>query len=155
MWTVNVKSAVYGMQAIVPHFQERGRGHVINISSFLGKVPVASVRSAYSASKAALNILTANLRMDLRATHPDVHVSLVLPGMVTTGFARNALHGTPTPPPPGTGPFRPQTAEEIAEIVVRLIDEPAPEVYTVPQHKELAVRYVSDVAAVEARLASR
>ncbi|MDB4948619.1 MAG: short-chain dehydrogenase/reductase [Gemmatimonadetes bacterium] len=54
MIATNVKSALYGMQAIVPHFQQRGRGHLINVSSFLGRVPMASIRSAYSASKAAL-----------------------------------------------------------------------------------------------------
>ena len=31
---------------------------------------MASIRSAYSASKAALNSLTANLRIDLAATDP-------------------------------------------------------------------------------------
>jgi NAD(P)-dependent dehydrogenase (short-subunit alcohol dehydrogenase family) len=40
---------------------------LINISSALGRVPFASYRSAYSAAKAALGSLTANLRMDLRA----------------------------------------------------------------------------------------
>src|SRR5919198_708807 len=66
MMAVNVKSALYGMQAIVPHFIERGAGHVINVSSFLSRVPFATYRSAYNAAKAALNALTANLRMDLR-----------------------------------------------------------------------------------------
>src|ERR671932_1694461 len=70
---VNVKSALYGMQAIVPHFIERGAGHVINVSSFLSRVPMATIRSGYSASKAPLNTLTANLRMDLAAAHPDIH----------------------------------------------------------------------------------
>src|SRR5690242_4475993 len=31
MMLVNTKSALYGMQAIVPHFKERGSGHLINI----------------------------------------------------------------------------------------------------------------------------
>src|SRR5688572_22171352 len=65
MITVNVKSALYGMQAVVPYFMAQGRGHLINVSSFLGRVPLASPRSAYSAAKAALNSLTTNLRMDL------------------------------------------------------------------------------------------
>jgi short-subunit dehydrogenase len=93
MIAVNVKSALYGMQAAVPHFVERGSGHLINVSSFLGRVPIASVRSVYSAAKAALNSLTANLRMDLRARAPGVHVSLVMPGLVATDFARNAEGG--------------------------------------------------------------
>src|SRR5439155_20685387 len=90
---VNVKSALYGMQAIVPHFIQRGRGHLINVSSFLSRVPLATFRSAYKAAKAALNALTANLRMDLAAAHPNIRVSLVMPGMVTTEFDRNALGG--------------------------------------------------------------
>ena len=58
MMAVNVKGALYCMQAIVPHFKETGQGHIINVSSFLGRVPFASFRSVYSASKAALNSLT-------------------------------------------------------------------------------------------------
>ena len=79
MMTINTKSALYGMQAIVPYFKEHGTGHLINISSALGRIPFASYRSAYSASKAALNSLTANLRMDLRATYPNIHISVVMP----------------------------------------------------------------------------
>src|SRR5205823_11482986 len=52
MMAVNVKSALYGMQAIVPHFQERGRGHLINVSSFLSRVPIASYWSAYNVAMA-------------------------------------------------------------------------------------------------------
>ena len=65
MVAVNLKSVYYGMQAIVPHFQQRGEGHLINVSSFLGRVPLATYRSAYNAAKAGANMLTANLRMDL------------------------------------------------------------------------------------------
>ncbi|HEX8430849.1 MAG TPA: SDR family NAD(P)-dependent oxidoreductase, partial [Longimicrobium sp.] len=113
MMSVNVKSALYGMQAIVPHFMERGTGHLLNVSSFLGRVPLAPQRSAYNAAKAALNALTANLRMELAASHPGVHVTLVMPGMVSTEFAANARGGAVTGPPP-TGPMKPQTAEEVA-----------------------------------------
>src|SRR5437762_2261406 len=76
MIAVNVKSALYGMQAIVPYFIERGRGHIINVSSFLGRVPIATPRSAYNAAKAALNSLTANVRVDLQRSRPGIHVSV-------------------------------------------------------------------------------
>jgi len=36
--------------------------------------------------------------MDLLATHPQIHVSLVMPGMVATDFEKNALGGTPVAP---------------------------------------------------------
>src|SRR5258708_6768159 len=99
MIDVNVKSALYGMQAIAPHFMERGRGHIVNISSFLARVPVATPRSAYSAAKAALNTLTANLRVDLQRTHPGIQVSLVMPGLVSTYFASHARGSTSAVPP--------------------------------------------------------
>ena len=78
MIAINVKSVLYGMQVIAPHFMERGRGHIINMSSLLARVPVATPRSAYSAAKAALNSLTANVRVDLHRTHPGIEVSLIM-----------------------------------------------------------------------------
>jgi short-subunit dehydrogenase len=146
MMAVNVKSALYGMQAIVPHFQERGEGHLINVSSFLGRVPFVAFRSAYNAAKHALNALTANLRMDLRNTHPGVHVSLVMPGVVRTEFAANALGGmVPGGGPPG------QTAEEVAAVIAEVIEHPVAEVYTNPASAEMARRYYQDVGAFEAQ----
>jgi len=39
MMSSNVKSAIYGMQEVLPHFTARGEGQIINISSMLGRVP--------------------------------------------------------------------------------------------------------------------
>ena len=155
MMTINVKSVLYGMQAIVPHFIGRGEGHLINISSFLARVPIATIRSAYNAAKAAVNALTANVRVDLAATHPGIHISLVMPGLVSTAFARNALGGAPPPPPPppGAGPpagMKPQTAEEVAAVIAGVIARPAAEVFTNPASAAIARRYFEDVAAFEA-----
>lgn len=150
MMAVNVKSALYGMQAIVPYFQERGRGHLINVSSFLSRVPLATYRSAYNAAKAALNALTANLRMDLRRQYPEIHISLVMPGMVTTEFARNALGGTPAV----TWASRPggpaiQTADDVAAAIESLIASPREELYTQPGQADTVVKYFQDVGAFE------
>ena len=146
MMAVNVKSALYGMQAILPHFKERGQGHLINVSSFLSRIPFATQRSVYSAAKAALNTLTANLRMDLRAEYPNIHVSLVMPGVVSTEFGANARHGTAQV---GTPPNS-QTAAEVAAVMIDLIDHPRPEVYTNPDVQvEWVKRYYEDVAAFE------
>jgi short-subunit dehydrogenase len=152
MMTVNVKSALYGLQAVVPHFQQRGSGHLINVSSFLGRVPLVPIRSAYNAAKAALNALTANLRVDLKAEHPGIHVSLVLPGIVTTEFARNALGaataaGSSYRPPASAA--SPQSAEEVAAVIARLIEHPQPEVFTNPAQIPIARQYYEDIAAFE------
>lgn len=144
---VNVKSALYGMQTIAPHFIARGRGHIINVSSFLSRVPFATFRSAYNAAKAALNALTANARVDLAAKYPGIHVSLVMPGVVSTEFTRNAIGGTPAFRV-GTAPGI-QTADEVAAAIVALIAEPKAEVYTNPAHAAIALRYFQDVGAFE------
>jgi short-subunit dehydrogenase len=148
---VNVKSALYGMQAIVPHFLQRGRGHIINVSSFLSRVPMATYRSAYNAAKAALNALTANVRMDLAAKNPNIHVTLVMPGLVTTDFAKNALGGTPSVPRSRVTP-PPQSAEEVADAIMRVIYEPKAEIYTNPNHAAIVQRYFADVGAFERSL---
>ena len=148
MMSINAKSALYGMQAIAPHFLERKRGQIINVSSMLGRVPVAAHRSAYNAAKHALNALTANARTDLHAKCPDVHVTLVIPGVVSTDFHRNALGGSPPLPPNVPS----QSAAEVAAAIVAAIDHPAAEVYTNPALARTVLKYFQDVAAFEREL---
>jgi NADP-dependent 3-hydroxy acid dehydrogenase YdfG len=157
MMAVNVKSALYGMQAIVPHFMARGEGHIINISSFLGRVPIATHRSAYNASKAALNALTANVRVDLARVYPGIKVSLIMPGLVSTEFARNALGTASATAPPWTpgAAMKPQTAEEVAEAIAGVIEKPVAELYTNPASAPMAQRYFQDVGGFEESLSSR
>jgi len=156
MMAINVKAPLYGAQAIVPHFQQRGSGHLINVSSFLGRVPIAAVRSAYNAAKHALNALTANLRMELRAAgDTGIHVTTLMPGIVETPFAANALGAAPgTSTMRLSGPMASQTAEEVATIIADVVDHPRPDVYTNPAHPDLAKSYYADVAAFEERMAS-
>jgi short-subunit dehydrogenase len=146
MMTVNTKSALYGMQAVVPYFQQRGAGHLINVSSFLGRVPMASFRSVYSASKAALNSLTTNLRMDLQQDYPNLHVSIVMPAMVATDFHQNALGGLPNVSLPPGAP-QAQSVEEVAAAIVRLVEHPVPEIYTNPASPAFARRFFDSLGA--------
>ena len=147
MVTVNVKSVLYGIQAVLPHFRERKRGHIITVSSGLSRFPFAPQRSAYSAAKAAVNLLMASLRVELRDELPDVHTTTVLPGVVATEFGVNALHG-------GVDNRRlpsAQPVEEVAGVIADAIENPVAEVYTRPQMRELAARYFAaeDVSAIE------
>jgi short-subunit dehydrogenase len=156
MMSVNVKSALYGMQAIAPHFIERRQGHLINISSFLARVPIATHRSAYNAAKAALNALTANLRVDLASKYPGIHVSVVMPGLVSTDFAKNAVGSSSAIAPPwaANSPMKPQSAEEVAAAVAELIEHPVAELYTNPVSPAMARRYFDDVSAFEESMRS-
>jgi NAD(P)-dependent dehydrogenase (short-subunit alcohol dehydrogenase family) len=151
MMLVNVKSALYGMQAVLPHFRERGAGHIINVSSLLGRVPMAPFRSAYSAAKHALNALTANFRMSLREELPGVHVTTVSPGVVATEFGANALGGGPDSRTlPGAQP-----AEEVAEVIADVIERPRADVYTRPGYQERIVAYFAAEDMAEAEAAVR
>ncbi len=149
MMRVNVKSALYGVQAVLPHFQERGRGHLVNVSSMLGRVPFALARSVYSASKHFLNAFTANLRMELAATHPGIQVSLVSPGVVGTDFGLNALHGGEDS---RKLPFA-QPVAEVAQVIVSVLENPRADVYTRPQMQQQVVAYFSaeDLGQAERR----
>ena len=149
MMLVNVKSALYGAQVVLPHFRERGRGHIVNVSSMLGRVPFAAIRSAYSASKHALNSLMANLRMELAATHPEIHVTCVHPGIVATDFGKNAMHGGPDsrqlPGAQAGGRSGPGCIAECASI------HPRADVYTRPGAQQMIVSYFAaeDMAEAE------
>ncbi len=141
----NVKSALYGMQAILPHFQERGRGQIINVSSLLGRVPFAPFRSAYSAAKHALNALTACLRMELRASHPGLVVTLVSPGVVATEFGTNALHGgMDSRSFPGA-----QSADDAAAAILGAIQSGQTDVYTQAGGAATVQSYYADIDAHE------
>ena len=149
MMRVNVKSALYGMQVVLPHFKTRGRGHIINVSSMLGRVPFAPVRSAYSAAKHALNALTASLRMDLHASHPGIHVTTVSPGVVASEFGLHARGGGPdSRQMPGAQPV-----EEVAQAIAAVIENPRADVYTRLGLKERVIAYYAaeDMGAVESQ----
>ena len=128
---------------------------MINVSSLLGRVPVVSHRSTYSAAKSGVNVLTANARMDLKVKYAGIHVSLVMPGMVETDFYRVAK--TPQVPRAGSqvGPMIVQSAEEVAAQIVGLIENPVAELYTNPASAGLVSQYYQDVGKFEENMARR
>lgn len=134
---VNVKSALYGMQEVLPHFKARGSGHVINISSMLGRIPFATIRSAYCGAKHFLNALTTTFRDEVQQTHPGIQFSVVSPPVVRTEFGLNALHGGPDS---RTLPNS-QSAEEVAAVIAGVIESRLPDVYTMPGAKQRIAEY--------------
>lgn len=148
MVTVNLKSVLYAIQAVLPHFKQQKRGQIIAVSSGLSRFPFTPQRSAYSASKAAVNLLMASLRGELRAGgFSDIHAMTLIPGVVATDFGKNALYGgVDNAKMPGAQPVG-----EVAEVIANLIEKPRAEAYTRPQMRELAARYFAaeDVAEIE------
>ncbi|MGB3642955.1 MAG: SDR family NAD(P)-dependent oxidoreductase [Mesorhizobium sp.] len=81
--SVNVAGTVNLLRATVPGMVERGRGTVVLLGSVCGSV-AGTGPGVYSATKAALQSIAANLRYDLRDT--AVRVSEIRLGRVKTGI---------------------------------------------------------------------
>ncbi|RKH67241.1 SDR family oxidoreductase [Corallococcus interemptor] len=84
----NLFGAMAVTQAFLPGFRQQKAGVIVNVSSgtTLKPLPLLSV---YSASKAALNMFTESLALELRPF--GVRVSLVIPGRSPeTSFSKNA-----------------------------------------------------------------
>lgn len=147
MMQTNFKSVLYGIQSVLPHMRERKRGHIIAVSSMLGRIPFAPQRSAYSAAKAAVNSIMTSLRLELRSELPELHLSTVMPGLVATEFGNNALHGGPDS---RLLPMA-QSVDEVAGQIAELIEYPRAELYTRREMRDIVTRYFSaaDVAVIE------
>ena len=163
MVSVNIKSALYGMQVVIPYFRQQGYGHLFNISSVLGRIPYVGYRSMYSASKAALNSLTTNLRMELQ-TDPrceKIFVTTVLPGLVETNFSLNIIGDAPPKsfadykvPFVGPLPRTAQTVDDVCLCIGQALDsaDPPREIYTNPEHIPFVKEFFDDVGKLELKL---
>jgi short-subunit dehydrogenase len=141
MMRVNVLSALYGMQEVLPHFQARGEGQVVNVSSMLGRIPFSVPRSAYSAAKHYLNALTIAFREELRADYPGILFSLVSPGVVRTDFGLNARHGgMDSRQLPNS-----QSADEVAAVIADVIANRRADVYTRPGARERVLSFYAEL----------
>lgn len=69
--------------AFLPHLRQRGVGICVIIGSLAGLMPIP-FQSHYCASKAALDLYSSTLRLELREY--GVRVCLVMPGDTKTGF---------------------------------------------------------------------
>jgi len=141
MMRINVKSVLYGVQEILPHFKERGSGHIINVSSMLGRMPMAPFRSAYNGAKHFLNALTWNLRQELQQPYPGIAVSLVSPGVVATEFGANASHGGPD----SRSLPNAQEVAPVGEVIAWVIETRKPDVYTFPGAKAAVTSFVTQL----------
>ncbi|MDX6232268.1 MAG: hypothetical protein QOH68_1252 [Nocardioidaceae bacterium] len=78
---VNFLSAVRTTMAALPGMVDRHRGSIINVTSVAGAIPNPK-ESAYGASKAALQLWSHGLAVDLDGT--GVHVGVLSPGPIDT-----------------------------------------------------------------------
>jgi NAD(P)-dependent dehydrogenase (short-subunit alcohol dehydrogenase family) len=133
MMNVNYMGTFYGARAALPVFRRQNSGHLIFVSSIVGRRGIGFM-GAYSATKAAQAGLAESLRAEFSGT--PIRVSCVYPVSTPTEFhetmARDYGHRVS-----GHGPR--QSVEEVAESIVRCIRRPRPEVYPYGPSRALAV----------------
>jgi len=86
---INMWGVVYGTKAFLPHIQQAGEGHIINISSIFG-IFAQPTQSAYNMSKFAVRGFTESLRQELDLSNNSVSATSVHPGGIKTNIAKNA-----------------------------------------------------------------
>ncbi|HNX21517.1 MAG TPA: SDR family oxidoreductase [Bacteroidales bacterium] len=84
---VNFYGTLYLTKSFLPHLLTRPEAHIVNISSMGGFIPFPG-QTVYSASKAAVKILTEGLYAELKET--SVRVTVVHPGAIATNITANS-----------------------------------------------------------------
>ena len=133
MMDVNFMGTFYGTRAALPVFRHQGHGHLLFVSSIVGKRGIP-LMSGYSASKAAQAAFAESLRSECAGT--DIHVSAVFPVSTTTEF-REAMERDFGHQVSGLGPK--QTVEHVAAAIVACLRKPAAEVYPHRASRGLAI----------------
>ena len=88
MIDLNLKGVLYGIAAVLPLMREQRRGHIINISSDADR-KVFPGSAVYSATKAAVTLLSEGLRFELAREQMPIRVTSISAGAVTTELAKH------------------------------------------------------------------
>ncbi len=81
---INLHGVINGSREAIRRMRPRNTGHLVNVSSTLGKLGVAG-GATYCATKFGVVGLSESLRQELRGT--DIDISLVMPAVVRTELA--------------------------------------------------------------------
>ncbi len=116
MIALNLSGVYYCCHEVLPIYQQRGGGDIINISSLAGKNPFAG-GAGYNASKFGLNGFSEAMMLDHRTQ--GVRVSYIMPGSVATEFG-----GHPESAGANGKDAWKIAPEDVADVVVMLLRMP-------------------------------
>jgi NAD(P)-dependent dehydrogenase (short-subunit alcohol dehydrogenase family) len=127
---VNVLAVIHGTKEFVRRTKARGgRGHVVNISSAAGRVPVAG-GATYTGTKHAVSGFSNALHIEFKADRTPIDITAVHPAIVRTELSKGLKDNK------GVSPVTP---EQVAAAVVEALKHPRPNVY-VPKSLGLATK---------------
>jgi short-subunit dehydrogenase len=93
-WLMNINfwGVVHATRAFLPHLARQREAHIVNLSSIFGIIAPPG-QTAYAAAKFAVRGFSESLRHELQMTQSPINLSVVHPGGVATGIARNSRSG--------------------------------------------------------------
>jgi NADP-dependent 3-hydroxy acid dehydrogenase YdfG len=109
---INLRGVITGTKLVAPGMIARGRGHIVNVASAVGRVGVAN-GATYTASKFAVVGFSEAMRSELAPAGVDV--SCILPTVVATELAAGVE---------ATKGMRPVTPDEVARAIVEVAERP-------------------------------
>jgi short-subunit dehydrogenase len=117
---VNLLAVIHGTKEMVRRWKARGSvGHVVNISSAAGRVPVAGA-ATYTATKHGVSGFSNALHTELRADGVPITITAVHPVIVRTELAAGLKDTRGVPP---------VSPEDVAAAVVDALERPRRDVY--------------------------
>ena len=118
----NVQGLLYVSKAVIEGMIERGKGHIVNLSSVAGKQTYAN-GAVYCASKKAVEAISEGMRLDL--TQYGIKVTNIAPGAVETEFSLVRFKGDEARASKVYEGFDPLLAQDIADAIVYAVNAPA------------------------------
>jgi NADP-dependent 3-hydroxy acid dehydrogenase YdfG len=123
---VNLMGTLYVTKTFLPTLLQRPEGHIVNLSSMGGFVPVPG-QTIYCAAKAGVKLFTEGLASEL--IHTNVRVTVVFPGAIATNITQNSGVRPASAGSQNRGSMKPLSPCAAAKIIVRAIERNDHHVY--------------------------
>lgn len=133
MMDVNYMGTFYGARAALPIFRGQNCGHLLFMSSIVGRRGIP-LMGAYTATKAAQAGLAESMRAEFAGS--PIHVTCVYPISTPTEFI-DAMARDYGYQVSGLGPK--QSVDDVARAIVRCVRRPRPELYPKPISRGLTI----------------
>jgi 3-hydroxy acid dehydrogenase/malonic semialdehyde reductase len=114
MIDTNIKGLLYVAKAVVPFMIARKKGHIINMGSVAGK-EIYERGNAYCGSKAAVDLISQGMRVDLLKHH--IKVTAIHPGAAETEFSLVRFKGAAEVAKKIYDGLHPLSAGDVADII--------------------------------------
>jgi NAD(P)-dependent dehydrogenase (short-subunit alcohol dehydrogenase family) len=115
LYTVNLKTALCGSMAALPHLLKNKKGRIVNIGAAAAAKPAAAGMGAYTASKAGVLKLTESLADEVK--NDGITVNAILPTTIDTAANRRDM--------PKADFSKWVKPEEIAALIIFLLSDEA------------------------------